>query len=99
MANQTESTGPLTSVIDTYADYENVRLNLIEIINTNLTDIDKQLLLNFKDISLEWNDHPFSQFPGVKWKQLNLQKLKDQNPEKHQQLVIKLKEVLKVKEE
>ncbi|MGH2624283.1 MAG: nucleotidyl transferase AbiEii/AbiGii toxin family protein [Sphingobacterium sp.] len=89
----------MTSEAYTYEDYEAIRLNLIKIINDNLTGIDKQLLLNFKNISSEWNDHPFSQFPGVKWKQLNLKKLKVQNPEKHQQLVIKLKEVLNVKEE
>lgn len=80
----------------TYEEYEQTRLDLIEIVNRELTDEDKQFLLRFKDLDLDWSLYPFSKFPGVKWKLLNLDKLKANNPDKHAELLNKLKEVLKV---
>lgn len=79
----------------TYQDYEKTRFELIDIIHQALTEEDKHFLLSFKDLSSDWNIYPFSEFPGVKWKQLNLNKLKVNNPDKHAQLFNKLKEVLK----
>lgn len=80
----------------TYQDYEKTRFELINIIHQALTEEDKHFLLSFKGLSPDWNIYPFSEFPGVKWKQLNLNKLKVNNPDKHAQLFNKLKEVLKL---
>lgn len=79
-----------------YEDYEKTRLELIEVVNLELTQDDKAFLLNFKNLTPDWSIYPFSEFPGVKWKQLNLNNLKNNNPEKHNQLFDKLKEVLKL---
>lgn len=80
----------------TYQDYERTRFELIDIIHQALTEEDKHFLLSFKGLSPDWNIYPFSEFPGVKWKQLNLNKLKVNNPDKHAQLFNKLKEVLRL---
>ena len=80
----------------TYQDFERTRLKLIEIINMGLTDEEKHFLLDFKALHPDWSIYPFSEFPGVKWKLLNLNKLKASNPNKHAQLYIKLQEVLKL---
>lgn len=79
-----------------YEDYEKTRMELVEIVNQELTQDDKNFLLSFKNLTPNWSNYPFSEFPGVKWKQLNLNKLKNNNPEKHKQLFDKLKEVLKM---
>lgn len=80
----------------TYEEYEKVRLKLIKIVNHALTKEDRRFLLGFKNLSPDWSIFPFSEFPGVKWKLLNLKKLRDKNPEKHLQLLDKLKTTLKV---
>lgn len=79
-----------------YEDYEKTRMELVEIVNQELTQDDKNFLLSFKNLTPNWSIYPFSEFPGVKWKQLNLNKLKNNNPDKHKQLFDKLKEVLKM---
>lgn len=86
----------MTSEDFSYEDYEKTRLELIEVVNMELTQDDKAFLLNFKNLTPDWSIYPFSEFPGVKWKQLNLNNLKNNNPEKHNQLFDKLKEVLKM---
>lgn len=86
----------MTSEDFSYEDYEKTRLELIEVVNMELTQDDKAFLLNFKNLTPDWSIYPFSEFPGVKWKQLNLNNLKNNNPEKHNQLFDKLKEVLKL---
>lgn len=86
----------MTSEDFSYEDYEKTRLELIKVVNMELTQDDKAFLLNFKNLTPDWSIYPFSEFPGVKWKQLNLNNLKNNNPEKHNQLFDKLKEVLKL---
>lgn len=79
-----------------YEEYEKTRMELVEIVNQELTQDDKNFLLSFKNLTPNWSIYPFSEFPGVKWKQLNLNNLKNNNPDKHKQLFDKLKEVLKM---
>lgn len=79
----------------TYEDYERTRLELINTINEQLTEQDKQFLLGFKNLTPEWDIYPYAEYPGVKWKLLNLDKLRTVNPSKHRQVFDKLKEVLK----
>lgn len=80
----------------TYEDYERTRLELIKLVNQKLIDADKHFLLSFKDLNPDWNIYPYAEYPGVKWKLINLNKLKANNPDKHAQLLNKLKEALKV---
>ena len=69
----------------TYDDYEAVRGHLIETIHARLTETDRKFLLSIKKLEPDWGIYDFERFPAVQWKLLNLRKLKDSNPEKHQE--------------
>lgn len=81
----------MTTEVFGYKEYEEVKRELIEVIHRNLNDIDKNFLLNFKNLRPNWHVYPYADFPSVKWKIQNLKKLKDKNPGKH----LKLYELLK----
>lgn len=69
-----------------YADYEAARLNLISLVNTSLTDVDKDFLVSFEDGSPDWGKccaGDLSHFPSVMWKLHNIENLKKGNPQKH----------------
>lgn len=85
----------MTSAPFTYSDYEETREKLIDIVQGFLTPTDKEFLLGFKGLMPDWSIYPYEQFPSIKWKLLNLQKLKDSNPQKYQQQFLRLKEFLK----
>lgn len=58
---------------------------------------DKDFLLSFKRGEPDWTlfDVPTAeQLPAIRWKLQNLQKLRDKNPEKHQEALVKLDNVL-----
>lgn len=78
----------------TYEDFEKTRENLIEIIQKNLDDRDKEFLLSFKRLEPDWSIYNFEEFPSVQWKLQNLQILRKKNPEKHTLLVKQLKDKL-----
>jgi hypothetical protein len=66
-----------------YEDYEQVRQENMDTINKSLTDSDKNFLLSFLKGEPKWTEnYNFSQYPPVRWKLLNLEKLKMLNPEK-----------------
>ncbi len=75
----------MTDETFSYAAYERVRENLVATIHRNLTDRDKAFLLNFKNVTPDWSIYNFERFPSINWKLLNLQKLKDKNPDKHRE--------------
>jgi hypothetical protein len=58
-----------------------------------LTDKDRDFLLNFINLKPNWDNYDFSNFPSVKWKLKNLKILKEQNREKFELQVRKLKEL------
>ncbi|MGD9637930.1 MAG: nucleotidyl transferase AbiEii/AbiGii toxin family protein [Alphaproteobacteria bacterium] len=66
-----------------YDDFEATREKLVKTINTNLTDYDKAFLLNFNSLMPDWSVYDFAKFPAIKWKLLNLEKLKNQYLEKY----------------
>lgn len=78
-----------------YTEYEQVREQLIQALNDNLTDKDKEFILSVKNVTPKWEIYDYERFPGIKWKLQNLQKLKDQTPEKHQAAYDALAEKLK----
>ena len=68
-----------------YNDYEETRTNLIENVKNILTDEDKNFLVSFEQGNPDWDNSPYKEFadyPSVKWKLLNLEKLKKSNPKK-----------------
>lgn len=72
----------MTGETFTYDDFESTREQLIKEIHQSLTDTDKIFLIGCTNLSPNWSIYNFEYFPSVQWKLLNLQKLKDFNPEK-----------------
>lgn len=91
----------MTEVEFTYDDYERTRGILIENLQKRLTDNDKKFLLSFENGEPQWNlfPHPIlKDLPAVKWKLLNIQKLKNVNSPKHDQMITDLKNSLGMEE-
>ena len=68
-----------------YGEFETVRRRLIDTIHKSLTKEDKEFLLSVKNLEPDWSVYDFSRFPAIVWKLQNLQKLKENNPDKHSQ--------------
>ncbi len=87
----------MTSVDFSYNDYINTRKILIEIIKDKLTTDDKEFILSFENAEPKWELFPIpilKDLPAVKWKLLNINKLKEINPKKHYTMMDKLKKIL-----
>lgn len=80
-----------------YEEYESIRKELVTTSHEHLTDRDKEFLLSVKNVTPDWSIYNFQHFPSIKWKLQNLQKLKEKNPEKHQEQYNALMEKLKKK--
>ncbi len=79
------------SAIDfSYDDFEATRNSLITIIAESLSDKDKAFLLSFNRLEPDWSDYDFQKFPSVKWKLINLEKLKIKNLDKYELQLEKL---------
>lgn len=73
-----------------YENFEATRIRLINEIKRSLTDKDKNFLLSFKKSEPAWDlfDAPkLRDMPAVKWKLLNILKLKETNAPKLNQLL------------
>ena len=84
----------MTTIPFSYEDYEKSRLSIIEYVNENLTDSDKRFLITFEDGMPDWGatDFPeFENYPSIKWKLFNINKLKEINPLKHGQEIERLR--------
>jgi predicted nucleotidyltransferase component of viral defense system len=77
-----------------YADYEATRLQLNEIVHASLDDNDKAFLMSLNRLEPDWSIYDYQDFPSVKWKLLNLEKFKMENPESYQQQLNKLGNIL-----
>ena len=80
-----------------YEDYLETRSLLIETIKNRLTENDKKFLLSFETGEPQWDLFPYAvlkKLPAVKWKLLNIQKLKNTNLDKHSQMIEMLKNTL-----
>jgi len=89
----------MTSMAFSYRDYIDIRTKLIDNIKQRLTDADKAFFLTYEQGDPEWSLFPLpvlKDLPAVKWKMLNIQKLKELNPKKHKQNVNDLRKVLGV---
>ncbi len=76
-----------------YHDYQNSRTNLIEVVNNGFTDEDKEFLISFEQGSPDWGKccaGDLSDYPSVRWKLLNIAKLKSKNLAKHEEGIEKL---------
>lgn len=77
-----------------YDDYEATRLQLIETVNASLSEEDKAFLLRLNRLTPDWSIYDYQNFPSVKWKLLNLEKFKKDNPEAYGQQLSQLESVL-----
>lgn len=94
MANQFDG---MTDISFSYKEFEETRIRLVQDINNVLTVEDKNLLLSFESAEPVWENYDFEYFkdyPSVKWKLMNLKKLKKSNPQKLKTEVDKLKAYL-----
>ena len=90
-ANQFEG---MSAIEFSYDDYEATRLQLIETIKANLNESDNAFLLGLNRLEPDWSIYDYQEFPSVKWKLLNLDKFKTQNPETYQQQLSELERFL-----
>ena len=84
----------MTNIPFLYEEYECVRNMLVKYINSNLSERDKHFLIGFEAGEPDWNNSDYSVFrnhPSVKWKLININKLKNSNPQKQDQGLNKLK--------
>jgi predicted nucleotidyltransferase component of viral defense system len=84
----------MTKEAFSYADFESTRVHMIETIHHSLTVEDRLFIVNFENATPEWSNYNFAEFPAVKWKLQNVEKLKLSNPEKHKKGIEELKNKL-----
>ena len=77
-----------------YSDFEDTRNWLVEKILSTLTNYDKIFLVSVINMAPDWSIYDFERFPNVQWKMVNLQKLKEEKPDKHKKLVLRLEAML-----
>ena len=80
-----------------YADYLSARIALLDMVNSSLTDTDKEFLLSFEMGEPDWDKcsvGDLSKYPSVQWKLLNIDTLKKSNIKKFNQGITKLRTYL-----
>ena len=66
-----------------YDEYQVAREQFIKMINESLTTEDKEFLLAFSKGEPDWTKMDYSKYPAVRWKLLNINKLRGSNPAKY----------------
>lgn len=82
-----------------YDDFEATRAKLVRDVNSVMTEEDRRFLIAFEELSLDWESSPYPSFrdyPSVKWKIQNLQRLKSSNPQKLKAEADKLRRIFGV---
>lgn len=84
----------MTDIFFGYEEYERTRELLISTVNRSLTNKDKDFLLKFAKGEPDWERVDYSNYPAVRWKLLNINKLKESNAQKFEEQIAKLKQIL-----
>lgn len=84
----------MTNIPFSYQDFESVRIKMIELIHEKLTINDRHFLLAFAKGDPIWNTNDYSMFPAIKWKLLNILKLKNKNRLKFEKQIETLSNIL-----
>ncbi|MDR2147467.1 MAG: nucleotidyl transferase AbiEii/AbiGii toxin family protein [Tannerella sp.] len=87
----------MTDIPFSYSDYEETSEKLIDFINSNLTQQDKEFLIAFEagNELLYFSEYQeYLLFPSVQWKLQNISKLKEINPSKLKDSIKKLEKIL-----
>lgn len=83
-----------------YDAFEETREKLICDANSVMTEEDRRFLIDFEELAVNWESTPYSSFreyPSVRWKMQNLQKLKVSNPKKLKTEADKLRRIFEMK--
>lgn len=78
----------------TYELFELARIQLVETVHSRLRTEDKLLLKSFAEGNPQWNDKNWSVYPGIKWKLVNINKLKQADRRKFMLQLKLLEDVL-----
>ena len=87
----------MTDTPFTYQNYEVSRSELIQGIQDLFSESEKDFLISFESGTPQWSLIPylsFEQYPSVKWKLLNINKLKENDSASFAKQIAKLKEAL-----
>lgn len=87
----------MSDVSFTNEDFESTRLRLIKDVKDMMSEEDKNFLVSFERGEPKWSNTPYASladYPSVRWKLLNLRKLKKSNPKKMELEANKLKDIL-----
>jgi predicted nucleotidyltransferase component of viral defense system len=75
-------------------EYRETREQLIKMTNESLTTEDKEFLLAFSKGEPNWTKVDYGKYPAIRWKLLNIKKLKESNPQKYREQIEMLKQIL-----
>ena len=74
----------MTNYDFSYADYEDTRKRLLKTMLNSLNESDRKFLIGFNKLEPDWSIYPYQDFPSVKWKMLNLEKFRRDDPDSYQ---------------
>ena len=95
-AFETQFSG-MANIPFSYDDCEQTRIQLVDQIQSKLTNSDRQFLMSFKDGNPDWEKLSVKnarELPAVHWKLQNIERLKHDNPSKHKEMVSVVESVL-----
>lgn len=81
-----------------YEEFEATREDLVKDVNKVMAEEDKNFLVGFEELSVNWEESEYSEFleySSVRWKIQNLQKLKATNPKKLLSEADKLRQIFR----
>ncbi|MCC8070996.1 MAG: nucleotidyl transferase AbiEii/AbiGii toxin family protein [Bacteroidales bacterium] len=102
LVNQTAAMGNqfagMSDLPFSYADFEETRRQLLADVQAVMTPEDKSFLVSFEEGNPDWTlgYEALAQYPSVKWKLLNISRLKEKNPTKLRSEADKLRDILKI---
>jgi len=88
----------MTDELFTYEIYESVRDKLKNTVMNSLTNEDKSFLISFTKGIPDWNTWDYSRFPGVQWKLMNINKLREMNLRKYNEQINRLEYLFSCKQ-
>ena len=78
-----------------YEDFEKTRDELITEVKELLNNEDKAIILNFKNLTPDWDIYDFKDFPAIKWKLKNLERFRESNEDDYNKAQERLASYLK----
>ena len=77
-----------------YADYVDTRDRLLKAVLVSLNESDKNFLISFYRLEPDWSIYQYQEFPSIKWKLLNLEKFRRDDPDSYEKHLNQLEMLL-----